>query len=194
MISIFYFTGMDQSLKQESVRMRSTIQSLISLTQTIPTMPTTVIRSMNLKKAKRRNHLQQCLKLCNRRCNRLNSFPKKYDTDFMSDLHFFPIYCEHQILSCILFSNRCSLRWFKRRLSPKNHLLSLSLLQIHRLYQHLTWMLSSLLPSLLLEMAASFSLSSCRKNRGTTSLTFCAHSTVCSTISLSLLSSTQRWF
>lgn len=193
MISIFYFTGMDQSLKQESVRMRSTIQSLISLTRMIPTMPTTVIRSMNLKKAKRRNHLQQCLKLCNRQCNRLNSFPKKYDTAFMSDLHFF----SHLLWapnSCILFSNRCSLRWFKRQLSPKNHLLSLSLLQIHRLYQHLTWMLSSLLPSLLLEMAANFSLSSCRKNRGTTSLTFCAHSTVCSTISLSLLSSTQRWF
>lgn len=97
---------MDQSLKQESVRMRSTIQSLISLTRMIPTMPTTVIRSMNLKKAKHRNHLQQCLRLCNRQCNRPNSFPKKYDTAFISDLHFFfpPIYYELQILCCILFS------------------------------------------------------------------------------------------
>lgn len=185
---------MDQSLKQESVRMRSTIQSLISLTRMIPTMPTTVIRSMNLKKAKHRNHLQQCLRLCNRQCNRPNSFPKKYDTAFISDLHFFLPHLLW-VANTMLYSvfNRCSLRWFKRRLSPKNHLLSLSLLQIHHLYQHLTWTLSSLLPSLLLEMAASFSLSSCRKNRGTTSLTFCAHSTVFSTISLSLLSSTRRW-
>lgn len=79
---------MDQSLKQESVRMRSTIQSLISSTPMIRTMPTTVTRSMNLRRAKPKNHLRRCPRLCNRQCNRLSSFPKKYDGAL--DLSLFP--------------------------------------------------------------------------------------------------------
>ena len=90
-----------------------------------------------------------------------------------------------------LFINRC--RWFKRPSSPKNHLLSTSSLQILHQSLHLIWMLSSSLPSLLPAMVASFLLSSCRKNRGTTSLTFCGHSTAFSTTSPNWSSSTQRW-
>lgn len=192
LISIFNFTGMDQSLKQESVRMRSTIQSLISSTPMIRTMPTTVTRSMNLRKAKLKNHLQRCPRSCNRQCNRLSSFPKKYDGALDLSFSPLPIYCEWPILSCILFfPRRC--RWFRRPLSPKNLLLNLSSLQIHPLYQHSTWMSSSSLPSLLLATVVSFSLSSCRKSRGTTSLTFCALSTVSSTTSPNSLSSTPRW-
>lgn len=92
-----------------------------------------------------------------------------------------------------MFVNRCSHRGFRRQWSPKNHLLSLSSLRILRQSQHLTWMLSSSLPSLLLAMAASFSLSSCRKNRETTSLTFCGRNTAFSTTSPNWLSSTLRW-
>lgn len=88
--------------------------------------------------------------------------------------------------------NRCSHRWFKKLLFPKNHLLSLSSLRILRQSQHLIWTLSSSLPSLLLATAASFSLSSCRKNRGTTSLTFCGHSTAFSTTSPNWSNSTLR--
>lgn len=93
---------MGQSLKHESVRMRSTIQSLISSVRMIPTMPTTVTRSMNLKRAKHKNHLPRCLRLCNRQCNRPSSSPKKYDG--LVFVVFIPIYYEWWILCCIVFS------------------------------------------------------------------------------------------
>lgn len=69
----------------------------------------------------------------------------------------------------------------------------MSSLRILRRSQHLIWMLSSSLPSLLPAMVASFSLSSCRKNRGITNLTSCGHSTAFSTTLPNWLNSTLRW-
>lgn len=89
--------------------------------------------------------------------------------------------------------DRCSHRWYKRQLFPKNRLQSLSSLQTLRPSRHSIWMLWSSLLSLLLAMAASFSLSLCRKSKGTTSLTSCGRSTVFSTTSPNLLNSTLRW-
>lgn len=73
------FTGTGLSLKLGFARMRSTTQSSISLTLMTPTMPTTVTRLMNLKRARRRNPLQQCPRLCSRPCSKPNSFLKRYD-------------------------------------------------------------------------------------------------------------------
>ena len=73
-----HFTGMGLNLKQESGRMKSTIQSLISSTPATHTMPTTVIRLMNLRRAKHRNHLQLYPRLCSSRpCSNPSSSLKK---------------------------------------------------------------------------------------------------------------------
>lgn len=71
------FTGTGLNLRQESVRMRSTIQSLTSSTRMTPTMPTIATKSMNLRRGKLKSHLQLCPKLCSRLCNSPSSFLRK---------------------------------------------------------------------------------------------------------------------
>lgn len=156
-----------------------------------PTMPTTVTRLMNLKRARHRNPLQQCPRLCSRPCSKPNSFLKRYDW-FLAFSSLGLRYLAGFSIASSVF-NRCSHRWYKRQLFPKNRLQSLSSLQTLHPSRHSIWMLSSSLPSLLLAMAASFSLSLCRKSKGTTSLTFCGRSTAFSTTSPNLLNSTLRW-